>query len=104
MTPSRPNLLDVLGRRARQIYEKTTIRSKCEPQTADDLMVELNMEWRKIIDEIEELLRSEPHVLDELEDRFHKEYGEGPDPRFRVDELLAFACLRDRKLNGERDL
>src|SRR5262249_50414434 len=101
MTPHLKERLSDPGRRARCLFAAISYAREGDPTLVDDLMVEVNAAWRRICEEIEEMLKVHPHVLDPLEWPFRRERGRGPDEHFRAEELLAFACTNGLELNSE---
>ena len=101
MTPHLKERLSDLGRRARRLFAAISYAREGDPTLVEDLMVEVNAAWHRICEEIEEMLEMCPHLLDALEMRFRQAYQKGPDDRFRVEELIAFACTHQLELNGE---
>src|SRR5215471_11600851 len=100
MPPHPDQRLNELGRRARLVFDAIRYARNGDPSEADERMVEINAIWRQIGQEIEELLEVHPHLLDALEMRFRQEYHKRPDDRFRVEELIAFACTHRLELDG----
>ena len=101
MTPRLKQQLSDLGRRARGLFAAISYATEGDPTLVDDLMVEVNAAWRRICEEMEEMLEVYPYLLDQLEMHFRREHARDPDHRLRVEELLAFACTHQLELSGE---
>jgi hypothetical protein len=102
MTPKTKDRLSDLSRRARRLFDMISHARRDDTAMVDNLMVEINGEWRQICEEMEEMLEVYPHVLDALEMRFRREHRKEPSDHFRTEELIAFACTHRLDLNGER--
>ena len=101
MTPHLKDQLSDLSHRARRLFAAISYAREGDPTLVEDLMVEVNAAWRRICEEIEEMLEVYPHLLDALEMRFRRKHPDGPSDGFRIEELITFACTDQLELNGE---
>ena len=101
MTPHLKEQLSDLSHRARRLFAAISYAREGDPTLVEDLMVEVNAAWRRICEEIEEMLEMYPHLLDALEMRFRRKHPDGPSDDFRIEELITFACTHQLELNGE---
>src|SRR5262245_1310229 len=101
MTPQFKVRLRDLGRRARRLFAASSYAREGDPTLVEYLVVEVNAGWRRICEEIEEMLAMYSHLLDALEMRFRRKHPDGPSDGFRVEELITFACTHQLELNDE---